>query len=119
MLSFLETIWIRTKIAFDVRDPLRNTEKGFEMPESFQELNPSAKKTVTICNLFTNHGQSVEQIAEYYHVPKSQVVATLIEEGFLKDQRKNQPQALTNGRRQTDRTEDFAETYPIQTSLSQ
>ena len=119
MLRFLENLWIRTKIAFDVKDPLQTTKKAFELPEDFQELDPIAKRKLTICNLFANHSQSVEQIAEYYHVPKNQVVTILIEEGFIKDQRLNQQQTRADGRRRTDKPLTPADSGAIDTSSSQ
>ena len=102
MWSLIEKSWTKIKIAFDVRDPLQKTGKLFEMPQSFQGLDPEIKKTLTICNLFTNHHQSVEQIADYFHVSRSQVVGILIVEGFLKEQRKRQQRAFPKGRRQMD-----------------
>lgn len=107
MLSFIDNLWTRIKIAFDVQDPTRPTGKLFELPPSFQELDPQLKKTLTICNLFANNNQSIEQIAEYYQVPKIQIVRILIKEGFLKEQRKREHRAIRNGRRQSDGGSDL------------
>jgi hypothetical protein len=118
MLSFIEDCWTRLKISFDVQDPIQPTGKFFEMPQSFHELDPKIKKTLTVCNLFANNNQSVEQIAEYFHVPKRQVIRILLGEGFLKEQRTGQQRAIRNGRRQSDRTNELAEIGPLHTSLS-
>jgi hypothetical protein len=113
-LGFIENCWTKLKIAFDVQDPLQPTGKLFELPESFQELDPETKRTLTICNLFTNNDQSVEQIADYFQVPRSQVVRILIAEGFLKEQRIRGPKSFRNGRRQMDSANEASETGPVE-----
>jgi len=118
MLNFIEDCWTRLKISFDVQDPIQPTGKFFEMPQSFHELDPKIKKTLTVCNLFANNDQSVEQIAEYFHLSKRQVVRFLLEEGFLKEQRIGQQRAIRNGRRQTDRATELAEIGSLHTSVS-
>ena len=104
MLNLIETAWIQIKIAFDVRDPYQITDQTFELPENLAELDPVLKRRLTICNLFANLGQSIDQIADYLHVSRSDVVSALIEEGLMKEQRKRLPQTFRSGRRQTDQT---------------
>ena len=118
MLSLIEMSWTKLKIAFDVQDPIQPSGKKFEMPHSFHNLDPESKRTLTICNLFANNDQSVEEIADYFRVTRSQVVRILMTEGFLKEQRKREQRAIRNGRRQSDSANELAEIGTLDTLLS-
>ena len=103
MINLLATGWTKLKIAFDVKDPLLPTAKSFDLPENFQELSPGARLRLTICNLFANHSQSIEEIAQFLDATRSQVINILIQEGLLKEQRRKVEQKFKNGRRRADR----------------
>ena len=113
MVNLIETAWVQLKIAFDVQDPLQTSDTNFEMPENLRELNPTLKRRLTICNLFANLGQSIDQIVDYLHVSRSDVVSVLIDEGLMKEQRKRAPKAFRRGRRQTDQTHAAADSLPV------
>ena len=63
MLRTIKDAWIRTLVAFDVRDPLKRTDAPYVFPEDYNELQPEARLRATICNLFGNLGQPIEDIA--------------------------------------------------------
>jgi len=103
MINLLVTGWTKLKIAFDVKDPLQPTGKTFNLPENFQELSPDSRLRLTICNLFSNNSQSIEEIAQFLDATRSQVINILIQEGLLKEQRRKVGLQFKNGRRRTDR----------------
>jgi hypothetical protein len=105
MLNVIEKIWIEVKIAFDVRDPLRMTGRQFEpLPsEQLHELGPAERRRLTICNLFANQEQTVDQIAIYFETTRTEVVSVLIAEGLIREQRQRPPMAIKNGRRELDK----------------
>lgn len=113
MLNLIESAWIQLKIAFDVRDPHEVTDQTFEMPGNLHELDPTSKRRLTICNLFANLDQSIDQIVDYLHVPRSDVVSMLIEEGLMKEQRKRPAEVFRNGRRQSDQAHAAVDTLPV------
>ena len=102
MLGVIKSTWIRTLVAFDVRDPLKRTDKPYLLPEGFRELQAEAKLRATICNLFGNLRQPIEDIARTYEMTPNHVVSILVEEGLLVDQRRNRPAPIKGGRRQID-----------------
>jgi hypothetical protein len=89
MLQIMKDAWIRTLIAFDVRDPLKRIDRPYVFPEDLSELQPEARLRATICNLFGNFREPIEDIANTYEMTPNQVVSVLIEEGLIKDQRRN------------------------------
>jgi len=104
MWDFIDKSWIQIKIAFDVRDGFRRTGKTFELPEDIHSLSPDRKQLMTLCNLFANHGQSIEELAAYFEMDRSRVIALLIQEGLLEDQRRRSGGRIKGGRRESDRT---------------
>ncbi len=103
MLQIMKDAWIRTLIALDVRDPLKRTDAPYVFPEDCSELQPEARLRATICDLFANLRQPIEDIARDYEMTPNQVVSVLIEEGLIKDQRRNRVAPIKGGRRQVDR----------------
>ena len=104
MLQIMKDAWIRTLVAFDVRDPLKRTDVPYVFPEDCSELQPEARLRATICDLFCNQRQLIEDIARDNGITPSRVVSVLIEEGLIKDQRRNRAAAIKGGRRQIDRS---------------
>lgn len=103
MINLIGMGWTQLKIAFDVKDPLQPTGRSFDFPQDSQALSPDVRLRLTICNLYSNNGQSIEEIAQYFGVTRSQVITALIQEGLLKDQRRKMEQPFRNGRRRIDR----------------
>ena len=104
MLQIIKDAWIRTLVAFDVRDPLKRTDAPYVFPEDCSELQPERRLRATICDLFGNLGQPIEDIGRDYEMTPNQVVSVLIEEGLIKNQRLNRATPIKGGRRQIDRS---------------
>jgi hypothetical protein len=102
MLRLIKNAWIHTLIAFDVRDPLRRTDKVFVLPENFNFLDAQSKMRASICNLFANLEQPIDELARLYDISRGQVISILLEEGLIKDQRRNRSDVVKGGRRETD-----------------
>ena len=103
MWNFIDKSWVQIKIAFDVRDGFRKTGKTFELSADIHELAPDRKQVMTLCNLFANHGQSIEELAVYFEMDRSRVIALLMLEGLLEDQRRRSGGRIKGGRRDSDR----------------
>lgn len=103
MWNFIDKSWVQIKIAFDVRDGFRKTGKTFELPADTHELSPDRKQVMTLCNLFANHDQSIEELAAYFEMDRGRVIALLMLEGLLKDQRWRSGGRIKGGRRESDR----------------
>ena len=101
MLRLIRNAWIRTLIAFDVHDPLKRTGKAFVLPDEFNLLDAHSKTRASICNLFGNLQQPIDQLARVYDMSRDQVVSILLEEGLLEDKRQNRL-VIKGGRRRTD-----------------
>jgi len=104
MLQIMKDAWIRTLVAFDVRDPLKRTDLPNVFPEDCSEPQPEARLRATICDLFCNQRQPIEDIARDNGITPNRVVSVLIEEELIKDQRRNRAAPIKGGRRQIDRS---------------
>ena len=102
MLRIIKNAWILTLIAFDVHDPLKRTDKAYVLPDDFKLLDAQSKTRASICNLFCNLKQPIDQLARLYGMSRNNVVSILLEEGLLKDQRQNRSEVIKGGRRTTD-----------------
>lgn len=102
MLRLIKNAWIRTLIAFDVHDPLKRTGKVFVLPDDLNSLDSQSKTRVSICNLFGNLQQPIDQLARLYDMSRDQVISILLEEGLLEDKRQNRSDVIKGGRRRTD-----------------
>jgi hypothetical protein len=102
MLRLIKNAWIRTLIAFDVHDPLKRTGKAFVLPDNFNSLDTQRKTRASICNLFGNLQQPIDQLARLYDLPRDRVVSILLEEGLLEDKRQNGSDVIKGGRRRSD-----------------
>ena len=103
MLKKLKQAWIRLLILFDVKDPLKRTGQEFDLPENFSELGPAEKRRLSICNLYVNQNHSVDEIARHYEMSRTEVVAVLIQESLIEDQRQGAATSIKGGRRSIDR----------------
>src|SRR5215510_1944348 len=106
MLRIIQDAWIRILIAFDVRDPLKRNDAHYVLPEGYSDLPVQARLRATVCDLFGNMLEPIADIARSYEMTQSEVVAVLIEEGLLKDQRRNRAYPIKGGRRQIDLSSD-------------
>jgi len=102
MLRLLKNAWIHTLIAFDVRDPLKRTGKVYVLPENFTQLDPQGKARATVCNLFANHQQPIDQVAQVYNMSRADVVSILLAEGIVENKRQTSGEVIKGGRRATD-----------------
>lgn len=103
MWNFIDKSWVQIKIAFDVQDGFQKSAKTFELPSDIHSMSPDRKQLMTLCNLFANHGQSIEELAVYFGMDRSQVISVLMQEGLLKDQRRRAGERIKGGRRESDR----------------
>jgi len=101
--DFLDKSWVQIKIAFDVRDGFRKTSKIFELPADTHTMPPDRKQRMTLCNLFANHGQSIEELAVYFEMDRNRVISVLMAEGLLENQRRRAVERIKGGRRESDR----------------
>jgi hypothetical protein len=88
-------------------EPYLYTPEGFRIakrkyivPQDTLNLPPSQKRAITVCNLFSNEHQRIDEIARLLDTNRRTVIAGLIHEGLIRDRRNlNRNQKLE--RRQT------------------
>ena len=51
-------------------------------------LPPNEKRTVTLCNLFSNQNKSIDEIAKLLDTDRRAVITALIDEGLVVDRRR-------------------------------
>jgi hypothetical protein len=68
------------------------TNKKFELPSDLVQLDPATKRRMTICNLFANQNLSIREIENLLDSSLHQVVPALIDQGLIKERRKNRGQ---------------------------
>src|SRR5262245_29012907 len=106
MLRIIQDAWIRILIAFDVRDPLKRNDAHYVLPEGYSDLPVQARLRATVCDLFGNMLEPIADIARSYEMTQSEVIAVLIEEGLIKEQRRNRPYPIKGVRRTIDLSSD-------------
>jgi len=65
------------------------TNKKFELPSDLVQLDPATKRRMTICNLFANQSLSIGEIVKLLDSGLHQVVPALIDQGLIKERRRN------------------------------
>jgi hypothetical protein len=70
-----------------LREGFQVNENPFTLPEDSINLDPKAKRAVTICNLFVNHSLPIADIASLLDEDRSTVLLSLIEAGIINDRR--------------------------------
>ena len=70
-----------------LREGFYLNREEFEVPEDTIQLNPEAKRAVTICNLFVSHNLSLSEIASLLDEDHGKIVRTLITHRLIKDRR--------------------------------
>src|SRR5262245_60258625 len=112
MLRIIKDAWIRILIAFDVRDPLKRSDVPYVLPEGYSELPLQARLRATLCDLFGNLREPIADIARTYEMTESKVMSVLIEEGLIKDQRRNRAYPIKGGRRLIDLSSESTDSLP-------
>jgi hypothetical protein len=65
------------------REGFHLRENNFVLPEQTPELNPRAKRDLTICNLFVNHYMSIPNIQHLLDEDAGKIVHALIDHRTL------------------------------------
>ena len=90
--KILRGIWTHLQIAFNDNytvEGFEKTNKKFELPANLVELDPVTKRQLTICNLFANQNLSIFEIVKVLDSSLHQVIPALIENGLIKERRRN------------------------------
>ena len=131
--KILRGIWTHLQIAFNDNytvDGFEKTNKKFELPGNLVELDPATKRQMTICNLFANQGLSIFEIVKVLDSSLHQVVPALIENGLIKERRRNRNrQGTASGKgahssplsilpEETAKAEDASESEPKSSSAT-
>jgi len=90
--KLLRSTWTHLRIAFYDNytvEGFEKTNKKFELPANLVELEPATKRRMTICNLFANQNLSILEIVRLLDSSLHQVVPALIEQGLIKERRRN------------------------------
>jgi hypothetical protein len=87
--------------------PYLYTPEGFRMtkqkyvgPEHTVNLPANEKRTITVCNLFSNQDKRIDEIARLLDTDHRAVILALIQEGLILDRRHSQQPQRTPNRRQ-------------------
>jgi hypothetical protein len=101
MLNRLRTYFSR------MFEPYLYTPEGFRItkqkyvgPQHTVNLPANEKRTVTVCNLFSNQHKPIDEIAQLLDTDRRTVISGLIHEGLIRDRRKS-PHTPKRERRQT------------------
>ena len=78
----------------------RRSDRQYVVPQDTIILPAGEKRTITVCNLFSNHHKSIAEIAEVLDTNRRAVVSMLILEGLISD-RRNSKRGRKFERRQT------------------
>ena len=73
----------------ETRDGFEVREREFYVPGDTVNLDPKTKRTITICNLFLNHGLEVAHIASLLDDAEGHVVSTLLQRGVIAERRQH------------------------------
>lgn len=65
----------------------RIAKRKFVVPQDTLNLPPSQRRTINVCNLFSNEHQRIDEIARLLDTNRRTVIAGLIHEGLILDRR--------------------------------
>ena len=102
--KLLRRTWTHLLIAFYDNytvEGFEKTNKKFELPANLVELDLATKRRMTICNLFANQNLSIREIEKVLDSSLHQVVPALIDQGLIKERRKNRGQHRPENSRST------------------
>jgi len=91
-MKILRQLWTHLLITFYDNytiEGFEKTNKKFELPKDLSRLDAVTKRQVTICNLFANQNLSIREIVKLLDSNLHQVVPALIENGLIKERRRN------------------------------
>ena len=78
-------------------EPYLYTAEGFRLgkrryagPQDTINLAPDRKRTITVCNLFSNQKKRIDEIAQLLDADRRTVILALIQEGLILDRRQSQ-----------------------------
>jgi len=91
MLNRLRTYLSRMFIP-DLYTPegFRLTKRQYAGPQDTINLPPGQKRTITVCNLFSNQHKRIDEIARLLDTDRRTVILALIQEGLVLDRRQSQ-----------------------------
>ena len=78
----------------------RLTRRRYAGAQDTINLAPDKKRTITICNLFSNQNKRIDEIARLLDADRRTVILALIQEGLILDRRQSQRHQQTPDRRQ-------------------
>jgi hypothetical protein len=78
------------QLMFQERDGFQVRKDTFPLPEETWNLDPQAKRAVTICNLFVNHQYGISDVVRVLDENSRNVVLVLLKQGIIKDRRAQQ-----------------------------
>ena len=84
-------------------DGFRLAKRQYAGPQDTINLPPGRKRTITICNLFSNEHKKIDEIARLLDTDRRAVILALIQEGLVIDRRGWSRKPRTE-RRQTQQT---------------
>jgi len=77
--------------------PYRFTPEGFRLtkrqytgPQDTINFPADRKRTITVCNLFSNQHKRIDEIARLLDTDRRTVILALIQEGLIHDRRESQ-----------------------------
>jgi hypothetical protein len=68
----------------------RLTKRQYAGPQDTINLPPGRKRTITVCNLFSNEHKRIDEIAQLLDTDRRAVILALIQEGLVLDRRQRQ-----------------------------
>jgi len=90
--KMLRRTWTHLLIAFCDNYTIEGFEKSnkrFELPDDLSHLDAATKRQMTVCNLFANQNLSIREIVKLLDSSSHQVILALIEQGLVKERRRN------------------------------
>ena len=93
--KLLRRTWTHLLITFNdtyTLEGFEKTNKKFELPADLVNLDAVTKRRMTICNLFANQNLSIREIEKLLDTSLHQVIPALIDQGLIKERRKNRGQ---------------------------
>jgi len=83
----------------DLYTGFRLTRRRYAGPQDKIKLAPDQKRTITVCNLFSNQNKRIDEIARLLDADRRTVILALIQEGLILDRRQSQRHQQTPDRR--------------------
>jgi hypothetical protein len=75
---------------FQDRDGFQVRKHEFPLPEDTSNLDPQAKRAVTICNLFVNYRYGISDVVRVLDEDRRNVVLALLKQDIIRERRVQQ-----------------------------